>query len=736
MCLELSCLSLGNSQAQNAVASGGKIGAPAALLAGADEDVTHLPSARGGSMIRPAVVGTSIQVTDTNTQREASSSRAEAADVQASAGTYGDFSRYAQVLPGVVFNSDVSNDVLVRGGNPLENLYLLDGFEVPNINHITSQGSTGGLNSMVDTATIGHVDLLSGGYGAAYDERLSSVLSIAPRELGPSAETHGEAQVGYVGLGGLLQRPLGSQGDVLISGHHSLLNMVTNDVGLNGVPTFTNMMGEGNWKLGDRGELSFLSLSGSDSIAINPCSADPWETNLVQTQYSGWRTTNGIRWSRSASARTTTSLSLSDSEQGSDIDQQQQTAEGVGAASTCGKTTLSASYPTLYRERNADGMTLLQYDTRVEISRTMLLSAGSQAKLNRVHYNVMQPNGQLSPLSTNPEASDATSFLAQNATGATGSYAELSVQASDRWNITGGAREQTYSLDGSTRLTPRLRTSYRLGEHQAVHAAFGEYAQLPPSIYFFAFPVSRSLAPIRARHLIVGGDLWSSTHSFLRVEAYRKDYRDYPVSTEFPQLSLANMVDTLGQQFIWLPMVSRGRGVAQGIELSTEQRFGSHLFLLGNVAYAKTQYAGLDGVKRPGNFDYPLVVNVLGIWRSGAHYEASTRYEQTSGRPYTPYLLQPSLEQDRGIYDVTALNADRGPAYSRLDLQFDRIVRLGAHQAYLYAGVNNTLNRDNFEGLAWQPRCVGIPGCVAEYGAFTKVSQMPIYPDFGVRYTF
>ena len=55
-------------------------------------------------------------------------------EVLSSAGTWGDFSRFLQILPSVVWNTDMSNDVLVRGGNPSENLYVVDGIEVPNIN--------------------------------------------------------------------------------------------------------------------------------------------------------------------------------------------------------------------------------------------------------------------------------------------------------------------------------------------------------------------------------------------------------------------------------------------------------------------------------------------------------------------------------------------------------------------------------------------------------------------------
>lgn len=690
-------------------------------------------AAAGPSLIQPAVVATTVEVTGDGDRTELSHFTALAGDVLASAGSYGDFTRYLQVLPGVVFNSDTSNDILVRGGNPLENLYLVDGFEVPNINHLASQGTTGGLNSMIDTAAIGHVDLLTGGYDARYDERLSSVVSIAPREPGDDGQSHGEAEVGYVGFGGLLQRSVPGHGALLLSAHRSLLNLVTSDIGLNGVPTFTNGMAEGDWKPNARDSISMLSLTGADSININPCSLDPYETNLVQTQYGGWRSTNGLRWNRSRLARMTSAISLSDSEQAGQIQQQQQV---INVGTSCSSTVLNPLYPVLYSENTLDGMSVLSYDTALAATDRITLTAGSLAKLTRLNDVVAQPNGQQSPLSVDPAHSDATSFSPHLAFGETGSYAEVTVQPTARWTVAGGGRIETFALDGRTTMTPRLRTGLRLSEHQAVHAAFGGYAQLPPTIDFFAFSVNRTLAPIHARHLVAGADVWQGTSGRVRVEAYRKQYSNYPVSTEYPELSLANQVDTLGQQFLWLPLVSRGRGLAQGVELEVEQRFASHLFLIGNLAFAHARFTGLDGVYRPGSFDLPVIANASAIWRSGRRYEASMRYEATSGRPYTPYLLGPSLVQDRGIYDVSQLNADRGPLYSRLDFQVDRIVRVRGRDVYLYAGLNNALDRDNFEGYAWEPRCVAIAGCAAQNGPFTAVSQMPIYPNFGVRYAF
>src|SRR6185437_10047379 len=141
----------------------------------------------------------------------------------------------------------------------------------------------------------------------------------------------------------------------------------------------------------------------------------------------------------------------------------------------------------------------------------------------------------------------------------------------------------------------------------------------------------------------------------------------YPVSTEYPTLSLANMVDTLGQQFVWIPMASFGKGEAYGGSIYGSAKLTTHFSGQANISYSRALFSGLDQKFRPGNFDFPVILNAAGIWRSGRKYDASFRYEYTSGRPYTPFDLPPSLEQNRPIYNLNEINALRGPAYSRLD---------------------------------------------------------------------
>ena len=64
-------------------------------------------------------------------------------EIRRSPGAIGDVFRLVQSLPGVVTTNDQRNDIVARGGSPSENLIIVDGFEVPTVNHFGAQGTTG-----------------------------------------------------------------------------------------------------------------------------------------------------------------------------------------------------------------------------------------------------------------------------------------------------------------------------------------------------------------------------------------------------------------------------------------------------------------------------------------------------------------------------------------------------------------------------------------------------------------
>jgi hypothetical protein len=242
------------------------------------------------------------------------------------------------------------------------------------------------------------------------------------------------------------------------------------------------------------------------------------------------------------------------------------------------------------------------------------------------------------------------------------------------------------------------------------------------------FNNQQTLKPIRARHITAGVKVVDATRLGITVEAYQKRYSDYPVASDYPQLSLANIADTFGQAFLMFPMTSKGIGVARGVESSIEIKPISRLLFTGTVTYARNWFSGLDGVLRRGNFDLPLVANVGANCHLGHNTSFALRYSTASGRPYTPDNLPLSFTQNRDVYDLTRINAVRAATYSRLDFRLSHSHFFDRSVLTWHAGLVNALGTTNFYSNQWRPRC---PACgVLEQG------QMPRLPDAGIQYSF
>lgn len=663
--------------------------------------------------------------------------RAGGQEITSSAGTFGDVSRFLQTFPGVVATGDLSNEVLVRGGHPMENLFLVDGIEVPNINHLATVSTTGGFGPMIDSGIIQGIKMYTGGYDARFPERLSSVTEI--QTLDPIHLTnHIEGDLGIQGFGGLLEKAI-RRSDLLASAHRGLLTFMK-DAGIQGLPSYTNELARLRHNDDSGNRLTILHLAGWDSVEVDPCQLDPQETDAIDSQYSGWRTTTGVEWQHIYSPTSFGVATVSDSEEVEHIHQQDQTIASSLApvmGSSC-QTPMMLSQPTpVYMEDSNAAFSTAGY--RYEASRPAVsFAAGGTVWLQRPHYTIQQPLGAYSPYSAAPVRADSTSFASNSSTGETGSFADLTVHPLKSLAVSAGGRIQTFAFGDHVTFTPRASLRYGLGERAALHLAFARYAQLPPYVYMLSYQSNRSLSPMRSTHEIVGLDLDLVPSSQIHIEAYNKAYSALPASTEYPSVDLHDMVDMLGQQFVWLPMNSDARGTASGIELSDLTHVRSHLVMRGSVAYSRAMFAGMDHVSRPSNFDFPWLVNVEALQQFGHGYQITSRYAYATGRPYTPFDAPDSFAQNRPIYDVARMNALRVQPYGRLDAQLNKDMKVHGFHLELYMGVENILNRNNFLAYVWLPQMEqAFPKSVSQSNLPVKeLDQMPIFPNFGLRYIF
>jgi hypothetical protein len=214
----------------------------------------------------------------------------------------------------------------------------------------------------------------------------------------------------------------------------------------------------------------------------------------------------------------------------------------------------------------------------------------------------------------------------------------------------------------------------------------------------------------------------------LRVSAeiYRKTYREYPVAAELPTVSLANIGDTFDVRSILFRLVSAGQGHAEGLELFVEKRLSGGIYGQANLAFSRTRHAGLDGVLRPGSFDYPHVFNLTGGYQLTTRWDVSARASVLSGRPYTPYDEAVSMAQRRGVYDLERVNALRGPDYIRIDLRGNRRLTVRGQDLNVFFGVQNITNRRNLAGYSWNRRS----------NTLQVSEQQGVFPIIGFNWRF
>ena len=110
-------------------------------------------------------------------------------EIKSSPGGNFDISKVIQTLPGVGSGPQggtFRNDIIIRGGAPNENVFYLDGIEIPVINHFQTQGSSGGPQGILNVSFIEDVKLSSSAFDARYDNALSSVFQFKQKNGNPN----------------------------------------------------------------------------------------------------------------------------------------------------------------------------------------------------------------------------------------------------------------------------------------------------------------------------------------------------------------------------------------------------------------------------------------------------------------------------------------------------------------------------------------------------------------------
>ena len=600
-------------------------------------------------------------------------------EIRRSPGAAGDVGRMLQVLPSVGLQTDQRNDLLVRGGSPAENLTIVDNIEVPSINHFPTQGASGGVIGLLNTDLVADVRFSAGGFPAEHGGRLSSVTVVTQRE-GNRSEFDAEISTGMAGAGLLLEGPLaGGRGSWALSARRSFLELIADAIGTGGVvPRYSDVQGMATFDLGPAHRIRLLGLGGFDALREED---DDGAVSAGTRQYVGggnWR----WLWSGDGYAETSIAYTRGD---------HRVSVADAPAGETRG--------PLLFDNESREQEVVLRSRWHHRPRTGTALTWGVTARRALIRAAVFDAP-EVTRVNTVDERLDVRKSLATNRTGA---FASLEQSLGPRLTATLGGRFDHDALDGRGRWSPRLGLAYDLDPVTTLTAAAGVYRQPLPAWLLVQHPDNRRLDNPRAHHYIAGMRRRLTSSTLLGIEAYRKDYRGLPFDPDDPT---ALVLDQFADFATPAPgrLVGGGAARSHGVETLVRKRLTRRLHGLASYAYAVSRYTDLEGTERNRTFDHRHVASAVLGYRPSDRFEVGVRWRYAGGRPYTPFDPVLSSRAGTGIIQRDRVNAERQPAYHRLDVRFDHRRQFEHVNLVSFVSVFNAYNRRNLFRYYWSTR--------------------------------
>jgi hypothetical protein len=641
-------------------------------------------------------------------------------------GGQADIAQYLQVVPGVVFTGDQGGQLYIRGGTPVQNLVLLDGMIVYNPFHSI------GLFSVFDADIISSADVYTGGFGAEYGGRISSVMDITTRYGNPTRQA-GKVDVNSFGAKILLEGPLVKAKDdksgslsYLVSAKKSYIDKTSetlypyvNDGG--GLPfTFSDFYGKISFNAANGTRADAFGFNFNDQVSYRTIQNYSWKSYgggmrfTIVPGASPMLLSGNVSYSNYIIELTDGSLNPRSSEVG-----------GFNMG-------LDFTY-FLGKQRLKYGVEMKGFNT------------------NFIFYNSLDRK-----TSQEESTTEIAGFLsARLLFGSLGGKKSIAKDRKiSRLIILPGLRVHYYASLADLSIEPRLSMKYNMSPNLRVKLAAGLYSQNIISTasdrdvvnLFYGFISGPDDLPStfngekvttklqKAKHLILGFEYDLGKRLTANVEGYIKWYDQLTnlnrnkVFDDVPQYS--DKPDVLKKDFI----IETGK--AQGVDISMKYDYRRlYVWLVYSLGYS-TRYDGI--IEYHPHFDRRHNVNFLATYVMGKSldWELSFRWNYGSGFPFTPTLGNYEQQNFSGGIgtDYTTSNGNVGilygdlgskrlPDYHRLDFGLKKKFVLGENALLeINFSITNVYNRNN---IFYIDRITN-----------ERVDQLPILPSLGVSFKF
>ena len=605
--------------------------------------------------------------------------------IEKSAGANRDISKLVQRLPGVGATDLNRNDLIVRGGGPSENVFYLDGIEIPVINHFATQGASGGVVGVINPDFVREIDFYTGAFPASRSNVLSSVMEIKQRD-GDADRMRINASVGASDAGLTVEGPLGSKSTFIASARQSYLQWLFKAMKLPILPTYNDFQVKYKYRINAHNELSIVGIGAIDNMRLNT----QLQTTGTEAQryilgylpeYNQWNYTIGAVYKHYGEGHIDNWILSRNMLRNSSVKHQNN----------------DPSLPKLSEYESDETENKLRYE-RVYTTLPFKLSFGAglrYASYTNRSERLTYQSGQVVSLSYDAQIKQlAYSAFAQ----ASDEYLDKRLKLSLGLNLVGNTLNPAMS-NPLPQLSPRLSASFALTDDIDLNANLGRYA-MQPSYTSMGYRASdgtyankERLRYIMSKQALLGMEYHPGDHLRFSVECFYKSYSAYLIS-EDEGVSLASKGTEYGQVGAEA-VLSTGLGRAYGVEVVARLLSWNEFSATATYTLFRSEFTDKSGVYRPSSWDTGQMINLLASYRLGKSWYISASWRYSGGAPYTPIDMELSTNKaawavtNQAYPDYARFNTLRLPAKHQLDLRLDKEFYFKRWMLNLYVDVQN-----------------------------------------------
>jgi hypothetical protein len=591
------------------------------------------------------------------------------------AGSRSDPARMVSNFAGVQGGDDSRNDIVVRGNSPQGVLWRMEGIDIPNPNHFSVPGTTGGPVSIINNKTLANSDFFMGAFPAEYGDAVAGVFDLKLRN-GNNDRHEFTGQFGFLGTELAAEGPLSrkSGASYLFAYRYSTLALFKGmniKIGTNSIPNYQDATFKINLPIGKKSDLAFFGLGGLSNIdlIVSNLTSPPNEL-YGESDRDQYFTSNtgviGASFSHTINSSTYTKFTIA--ETGNDIYAQHNYVFRDPA------TYHVDSLKNILGYRFITGTTVAHWFLNKKLSAKQTIRFGIMN--NYYAMNFVDSSRQYPPTRQDwqhREDFKGNTDLAQ-------AYIQYKYRPSDALTLTGGIHAQYLTHNQSSAIEPRVGMRLALANNDILTAGYGLHSQMQPLYQYFAHD---SLNPqimknynvgfTRSHHFVIGYDKTLSKELALHVETYYQYLFEVPVETRAG--SSYSSLDQGSGYSRYYPdtLKNTGTGYNYGIEFTLSKKFSHGYYFMFTGSLFDSKAKGNDGVYRSTDYNSQYAVNILGGYEKKLSTNSTLivggKVTFIGGKLYSPVDTAASNSYGDAVMVDSQRNTQQFKPYFRADLK-------------------------------------------------------------------